>query len=134
MPYLIAFVACAVAIASLDVIWLSQTAQPLYYRAHGSVMAATPNMTAATAFYVLYVIGILTFAVRPALGASDWRVAAFLGALFGFFCFATYDLTNLATVKLWSLRVSLIDIVWGTFLTGAAATAGALAALSFQHR
>jgi uncharacterized membrane protein len=96
-------------------------------------MAATPNMTAAAAFYVLYVIGILTFAVRPALAASNWQVATFLGALFGFFCFATYDLTNLATVRFWSLRVSLIDILWGTFLTGASATAGAVAALSFLH-
>ena len=133
MPYLIAFAACSAAIATLDIIWLSRTAQPIYYRAHGAVMAATPNLTAAFAFYFLYVIGILIFAVRPALAASDWRVATFLGALFGFFCFATYDLTNLATVKLWSPRVSLIDIVWGTFLTGAAATAGALSALSFLH-
>ena len=134
MPYLIAFAACAFAIAGLDVLWLSQTAKPLYYRAHGAVMADKPNMAAAATFYLLYVPGILIFAVRPALAASDWRLAALFGALFGFFCFATYDLTNLATVKIWSLWVSVIDMVWGAFLTGAAATAGALAALAFLHR
>ncbi len=134
MPYLIAFAACALAIAGLDVLWLSRTAKPLYYRAHGAVMADKPNMAAAAAFYLLYVPGILIFAVRPALAASDWRPATLLGALFGFFCFATYDLTNLATVKIWSLRVSLIDMVWGAVLTGASATAGALAAMAFLNR
>jgi uncharacterized membrane protein len=131
MPYLIAFAGCVLAIAGLESLWLSRTAGPLYHRAHGTVMADRPNIAAAAAFYLVYVPGILFFAVRPALMGADWRVAAFRGALFGFFCFATYDLTNLATVKLWSLRVSLIDMAWGTFLTGAVATAGALAALAF---
>lgn len=134
MPYVIAFAACVLAIGLLDFVWLSRTARPLYYRAHGEIMAERPNMAAAAFFYLLYVPGILIFAVRPALAASDWRVAAVQGALFGFFCFATYDLTNLATLKVWTLRVSLIDMVWGMCLTGAAATTGALAAMSFAPR
>ena len=131
MPYLIAFAGCVLAIAVLDFVWLSRTIGPLYHRAHGAIMAERPNMAAAAAFYLLYVPGILIFAVRPALSASDWQVAALQGALFGFFCFATYDLTNLATLKVWSLKVSLIDIAWGMCLTAAAATAGALAAMTF---
>jgi uncharacterized membrane protein len=133
MHYLPAFLACALAMACLDIAWLSRTAQPIYYRAHGAVMADKPNMAAAGVFYILYVVGILFFAVRPAVEVADWRAAAIHGALFGFFCYATYDLTNLATVKRWSLRVSLIDIAWGTLLTGAAASAGAWAALAFLH-
>ena len=72
---------------------------------------------------------IMLLAVRPALVDSDWRTAAINGALFGFFAYATYDLTNLATLKVWSLKVSLIDMAWGTVLTGVTATAGAWAAL-----
>ena len=134
MPYVIAFAGCILAIAVLDLLWLSRTVGPLYTRAHGAIMADRPNMAAAAAFYLLYVPGILIFAVRPALAASDWRVAALQGALFGFFCFATYDLTNLATLKVWSLRVSLIDMAWGMCLTGVAATAGALAAMTLAPR
>jgi uncharacterized membrane protein len=92
-------------------------------------MAQTPNMTAAVAFYLIYILGILFFAVRPALAAGDWRTAALNGALCGFFAYATYNLTNLATLKVWSLKVSLIDMAWGTLLTGVAASAGALAAI-----
>jgi uncharacterized membrane protein len=95
-------------------------------------MAENANMRAAIAFYVVYIFGILYFAVRPALAAGDWKVALLSGALFGFFAYATYDLTNLATLKVWSVPVSLIDIAWGTALSGAAASAAALAALRFR--
>lgn len=131
MPYLIAFASCALALTGLEFVWLSRTGTSLYRRAHGALMADNPKMVPAATFYLLYVVGILIFTVRPALAASNWRVGAQLGALFGFFCFGTYDLTNLATKKLWSLRVSLIDIVWGTILTATVATAGALTALAF---
>ncbi|MBW8708206.1 MAG: DUF2177 family protein, partial [Alphaproteobacteria bacterium] len=71
------------------------------------------------------------FAVRPALESGDWKSAALFGALFGCFTYATYDLTNMATMKVWTLRVTLLDIAWGTILTGITASAGAFAALKF---
>jgi uncharacterized membrane protein len=86
-------------------------------------------MIAAVAFYLVYIAGVLVFALRPALASGDWRTAVLFGALFGFFAYATYDLTNLATLRVWSLPVSLIDMAWGTVLTGVAAGAGAYAAL-----
>jgi uncharacterized membrane protein len=95
-------------------------------------MADTPNMPAAVAFYLVYIFGVLFFAVRPALAAGDWRVGLLNGALFGFFAYATYDLTNLATLKGWSLPVSLVDIAWGAVLSAIAASAGSLAALRFK--
>ncbi len=75
-------------------------------------------MPAAVAFYLIYVLGIVVFAVWPALESGDWRTALMRGAAFGFFAYATYDLTNLATLKVWSLKISLIDMAWGTLLTG----------------
>lgn len=129
MPYLIAYIASAVVMGGLDFLWLSNTAGPIYRRALGDMMAENANMKAAVAFYLVYLVGVMVFAVRPALNSGDWRQAALYGALFGFFAYATYDLTNLATLKVWSLRVSLIDMGWGTLLTAVAASAGALAAI-----
>jgi uncharacterized membrane protein len=126
MRYLIAYVASLAAMAALDFLWLSNTVEPIYHRALGDVMAPEPNMKAAVAFYLLYGAGMLWFAVRPALIDGDWKTALLNGALFGFFAYATYDLTNLATLKVWSLKVSLIDMAWGAVLTAASASAGAL--------
>jgi uncharacterized membrane protein len=129
MGYLIAYVAAALVMGGLDFLWLSTMVGPVYHRALGPMLAESPNMTAAVAFYVLYLVGVMIFAVRPALASGDWRTAALYGALFGFFAYATYDMTNLATLKVWSLKVSLIDMAWGTLLTGVTASAAALAAL-----
>jgi uncharacterized membrane protein len=128
MRYLLAYVATALIMAGLDFLWLSNTSGPLYQRALGEMMAKEPNMTAAVAFYLIYILGVLWFAVRPALAAGDWKTALLNGALFGFFAYATYDLTNLATLKVWSLQVSLIDMAWGSVLSALAATGGTVAA------
>jgi uncharacterized membrane protein len=90
-------------------------------------------MTVAVIFYFTYIVGVLIFAVRPAIMAGDWKTAALYGALFGFFTYATYDLTNFATMKVWTLRVTLLDVAWGTILTGVTASAGTLAALKFAR-
>ena len=129
MRYLAAYGATALTMAGLDFLWLSNTVGPLYHRALGEVMAREPDMKAAIAFYLIYVAGVLWFAVRPALADGDWKTALLNGALLGFFAYATYDLTNLATLKVWSLKVSLIDIAWGAVLSGAAASTGALAGM-----
>ena len=132
MAYLIAYLVCIVVMGGLDFLWLSNTSQALYRRDLAPLLADDPNMTVAVIFYLVFIVGILIFAVRPALASGDWRTAALYGALFGFFAYTTYDLTNFATMKVWTLRVTLLDIAWGTFLTGASAGAAAVAALKFR--
>ena len=125
----VAYAVAALVMAGLDFIWLSLTVDPLYHRALGAVLAEKPYMPAAVAFYLIYVLGIVFFAVWPALENGDWRTAVMRGAVFGFLAYATYDLTNVATLKVWSLKVSLIDMAWGTFLTATAAGASAAVTL-----
>lgn len=129
----IAYVAALAVMAGLDFGWLSATSGPIYRSALGAVMAEQPNWAAAVAFYLLYGVGVVLFAVRPALASADWRLALLWGALFGLFCYATYDLTNLATLKIWSLRLSLIDMAWGAALTGISAAIGTWVALTVER-
>jgi uncharacterized membrane protein len=129
---IIAYIFAILVMAGLDFVWLSLTADPIYHRALGAVMAEKANMTAAAAFYIIYLVGVVVFAIMPALESGDWRSALIRGALFGFFTYATYDLTNLATLKVWSLKVSLIDMAWGTFVTGTAASASAAITLVLE--
>jgi uncharacterized membrane protein len=126
----IAYLATAAVVAGLDVVWLRLTMEPLYHRGIGGLMAQDVNLPAAIAFYVVYVAGIVVFAVSPALGERAWTSALIHGALFGFFAYATYDLTNLATLRGWPLSLSLIDMAWGTVLTAVAAGAGTATALA----
>jgi uncharacterized membrane protein len=129
MRYLAAYLTAALVMGGLDYLWLTTMMGPLYKRVLGPILAAEPDMKAAVAFYLVYLLGILWFAVRPALATGDWTVTLLNGALFGLFAYATYDLTNMATLKAWSLQLTLIDIAWGTALTAVTATAGTLAAL-----
>jgi len=89
------------------------------------------NWGAAVVFYLMYIAGIIIIAVHPALVSGSVKTAAIYGALFGFFCYATYDLTNYATLKGWPLKMVIVDITWGVFLTTSIATAAAWAALKF---
>ena len=132
MAWLIAYFASALVMGGLDFLWLTNT-RAIYQRALGPALAEQPDMRAAVAFYLLYLVGVMIFAVRPALAGGDWRLATLYGALFGFFAYATYDLTNLATLKTFTLQATLYDLAWGTFITATAATAGALAALKFAR-
>jgi len=132
MAYVIAYLVCIVVMGGLDFLWPSNTSQALYHRDLGPLLAENPNMTVAVIFYLIFIVGILIFAVRPALASGDWRTAALYGALFGFFTYATYDLTNFATMKVWTLRVTVLDIAWGTFLTGTVASAASIVALRFR--
>ena len=90
----------------------------------GSILLPTVRGVPAIAFYVVYLVGAVIFAVRPAMRSGDWREATLMGALFGFFAYATYDLTNQATLVVWETRITLLDLCWGTFLTACASTAG----------
>jgi uncharacterized membrane protein len=78
-------------------------------------------------FYLIYLVGVTIFAIRPALQSGDWRTGLFYGALFGFFAYATYDLTSQATLKQWSTALTVVDIAWGTFASGLSATLSFLA-------
>ena len=120
----IAYAATAVVFCLLDLIWLGFVAKGYYQSQVGSLLLDKPNLAVAAAFYALYIVGVLIFAVVPALDAGQWARALLYGALFGFFAYATYDLTNLATLKGWSPGVALLDLVWGAVVTGASATAG----------
>ena len=132
MTYAIAYLAALLAMAGLDYVWLTTMSAALYRRDLGPLLADDPKLGVAAVFYLAYAVGVVIFAVRPALASGDWRSAALYGALFGFFAYATYDLTNFSTLKVWSLRVTLLDIGWGIVLTAVAASVGALAALKFR--
>lgn len=127
----IAYVGSALAMALLDALWLSQVGPKVYRPALAGILTEGFRLGPAIVFYALYVVGIVIFAVRPALGSGRWTEAVLMGALFGFFCYATYDLTNMATLKVWPMHVTLIDIAWGAVLTGTAALVGYAAANRF---
>lgn len=122
--YIVAYAATALVFLAIDFVWLTRIAKQFYYSRLGDILLTSPRLGAAVAFYALYVIGIVIFAVAPALRDGSAATAAIYGALFGFFAYATYDMTNYATVRNWSLVVSLVDIAWGTALTGVSAYAG----------
>jgi uncharacterized membrane protein len=101
---------------AVDIIWLGVIAKGFYRRHLGFVLSPDVNWVAAVIFYLMYIVGILFFAVRPALNSNSWLQAALLGGLYGFFTYATYDFTNLATIKDWPPIIVLVDIVWGVCL------------------
>lgn len=113
--------------AVFDAIWLSLVAKRFYYGQLGSLLLEKPNMVAAVLFYIIYVIGIIVFALNPALAQKSWQTAVSLGAVFGFVAYATYDLTNLATIKGFTPTVVIVDLAWGTFLTATVTTLAYLA-------
>jgi uncharacterized membrane protein len=126
-----AFIATGLGFAAIDSIWLITMSTRLYKPEIGELMAENFRLGPAIVFYLLYIAGILVFAVQPALASGKWQTALVQGALFGFFCYMTYDMTNYATLKVWSLKVTVLDLMWGTFLTGSAATVGMLVTRKF---
>ena len=122
--FIIAYVATAIAFCIVDLAWLGVMSKRFYAPRMAGLLRERPRWGWAGLFYALYVLGIVIFAVAPALEVGLVSSAAVRGALFGFFAYATYDLTNYATLKNWPLSVALIDIGWGTVLTGAAAGLG----------
>jgi uncharacterized membrane protein len=127
-PLVAAYLAAAVAFCLADLLWLGFVAKAFIQAQIGPLVRTPPDWTAAAIFYAMYLGGVVFFAVRPALADGSLGTAALHGALFGFFCYATYDLTNLATLRGWTLPMALVDIGWGTVVTALAATAGFLGA------
>ncbi len=124
MRHLLAYVGTGLVMGVLDAIWLTLMAPRLYQPAIGELLAPRPNMRAAVAFYLIYVFGIVFLAVLPALREGTAVRAATLGAVFGLVAYATYDLTNQATLRVWPVHLTLVDLAWGTFVTTAAALGG----------
>ena len=120
-----AYLATMAVFLALDAVWLSLMAARLYQPHIGHLMAPAVDWLAAALFYPLYILGLLVFAVRPALVAGRAASALRLGALFGLIAYATYDLTNQATLRDWSWTVTLADLAWGAFVSGSAAGAAA---------
>ncbi|HEY7332958.1 MAG TPA: DUF2177 family protein [Candidatus Limnocylindria bacterium] len=122
---LVAFVAALAAMAVIDGVWLGLVARTFYRRHLGPLMADRPNWTAAVAFYLLYVVGVTVFAVLPAADSNSLLGAAWRGGLFGLVAYATYDLTNAATLRGWPGIVVVVDMAWGMMLTASVATTAA---------
>ena len=125
VKYLVVYAAIFLAFLVVDMLWLRVIAINWYQQGLGHLMAATPNLIAAAAFYLLFPLGLLIFAVLPAESEALIKAVA-MGALFGFFAYATYDLTNLATLKSWPVGLTLLDMAWGSLLSAIAAGAGKL--------
>ena len=102
----------------MDMIWLGVAAKNFYAKQIGFLMNANVNWSAAILFYLLFLAGLVVFVIAPAVEKDSWAHALLLGALFGLITYATYDLTNLATLKDWPLVLTVVDLTWGTILAG----------------
>jgi uncharacterized membrane protein len=105
----------------IDGLWLTVIAKSFYAEHLGFLMSKTPNFTAAGIFYLIYVFTLVVLIISPAVQKGSLQSAILTGALFGLCAYATYDLTNLATIKNWPVLVTIVDMIWGTFLSGAVA-------------
>ena len=132
LKLLVTYLSTTAVMVVVDLIWLGLIAEPLYQQGIGHLMAEKPNIAAAICFYALFPIGLMIFAILPVATEAGWQHTALLAALFGFFAYATYDLTNLATLKDYPLKLALIDIVWGSFVSAISATAGKLVLNQYQ--
>lgn len=103
----------------IDMIWLGLIAKNFYAKQIGFLMKSNINWLAAVIFYLLFIVGLVIFVIAPAMQKNSWLQALLFGALFGLITYATYDLTNLATIKDWPVLVTIIDLIWGTTVAGA---------------
>ena len=118
----VVYILTTIVFFALDMFWLGVVSRGLYQAQLGYLMRSPVNWSAAVVFYLLFLIGLLFFAVYPALALGSWHKALLYGALFGFFTYATYDLTNYSTVRDWPLLITLVDMTWGTVLGGIVST------------
>ena len=124
LKFLPAYLTIIVVMFVLDIIWLSMIAQPLYQQGIGHLMADEPNFLFAGMFYLVYAAGLIWFALMPNRHHRGLKNTFATAAAFGFFVYASYDLTNLALLKDWSLSLSIIDVTWGALLSGVSAAFG----------
>ena len=132
--YLAAYACTALVMLLLDVLWIGFIAKPLYQQGIGHLMADKPNLAIAALFYVVYAAGLMWFVVEPYANAAGVGKVVLTAALFGFFAYATYDLTNWATLKDWPASVAIADMLWGSAASAAAATTGYYVLRAMQLR
>ncbi len=124
MNYLIAYFSTLVVFVLCDMVWLGTMASRFYRPTLRDIMLADINLPAGIAFYLVYPVGLVIFAILPALKSGNLSQATLGGALLGFFSYITYDLTNQATLRNWTTQLTLVDVSWGTLLGAIAASAG----------
>lgn len=129
MKWIVAYLAAGLVFGAMDALWLRWAGPNLYRPVIGEIMAAEFRMGAAAVFYLLYLAGMVWFAVRPGIESGQVSVALLNGALLGALCYATFDLTNQAVMKVWSTQITVMDIAWGAFATAIASAVAAWAAL-----
>tara|TARA_R110002124_G_scaffold244207_1_gene409310 strand:- start:1528 stop:1941 length:414 start_codon:yes stop_codon:yes gene_type:complete len=122
--FILAYLGAGVTFAAIDVVWLTTMTDRFYKPLLGPMLAAEPDLRAAVIFYLVSIFGTVFLAVLPGLRAGSWRRATLNGAVLGFVAYATYDLTNQATLAQWSTQLTIVDLCWGTVLTAASATGG----------
>ena len=129
---ILAYLLTAVVFFAIDLTWLGVIAKNLYRKYLGGFLSDTVNWTAAFIFYALFIVGIFIFSILPAVEKNSFSHAVIMGGLFGFFTYATYDLTNLATLRGWPMAVSLVDLAWGAVVTAAATLVAFLVVRAMQ--
>ena len=128
IKYVAAYLGAGLTFAAIDFVWLTTMTDRLYKPVLGPIMADKPDMKAAVAFYLISIAGTVFLAIAPALKEGNWTRAAINGAVLGLVAYATYDLTNQATLAVWQTKLTIIDLIWGTTLTMVSATGGYFAA------
>lgn len=131
MKWIVAYLGVGLSFGVLDALWLRWAGPNLYRPALGELLADSFRLVPAIAFYLVYIAALVWFAVRPGHAGGGIAAAALNGALLGAIAYATYDLTNQATMKVWPVHITLIDITWGAFASAVAAAVGCWAAVKF---
>lgn len=124
LKWLATYVLTSLVFFAIDMVWLGFIAKNLYRKYLFGLLADQVNWSAAIVFYLLFIVGIFIFVILPAVEKNSLFTAVWLGAFFGIITYATYDLTNLATLKNWPLTIVFIDIAWGAVLTSSVSIAG----------
>ena len=121
---IIAYLLTTIVFFAIDMFWLGFLAKNIYRKYLGGFLSDEVNWTAAIVFYLLFIVGIFYFCILPANEKQSLSKVIISGAFFGFITYATYDLTNMATLKNWPLQIVFIDMAWGAVLTAIVSTAG----------
>lgn len=124
MKYIYLYILTFVVFLAIDFIWLNFIAKNLYATRIGHLLAEKPNLVPALIFYLIFVVGVIIFAIIPGYETKNILKTILLGALFGLLTYSTYDLTNLATLKNWPISVTIIDLIWGTSISTVTSVAG----------
>ncbi len=116
----------------IDIVWLAKVAPNFYKSNIGHLMAGKVDFVPAIIFYIVYIIALLVFVINPAVASESIVKALYLGALIGFAMYGTYDLTNMATLKDWPLLVTVVDLIWGTFITSSTSVVSTFLIMKFN--